>query len=106
MMLDLAGNCAVCHMNVRILLVLLCFLFAACGAIDSLPRQLLASGKIKGRSPKKATKLDACAGKSIYILDLSVFAEENNVPACNLSEVRILHANTHIQLAYVSVFVP
>ena len=35
-------------------------------------------------------KLEACAGKKIYIMDIGMFAKENGVPPCNLATVRFL----------------
>lgn len=35
-------------------------------------------------------KLEACAGKKIYIMDIGVFAKETGVPLCNLATVRVL----------------
>ena len=32
-------------------------------------------------------KLQACAGKKIYIMDIGIFAKEAGVPACNLATV-------------------
>jgi hypothetical protein len=54
------------------LLGLLCLAFAA--AADT--ARSAASGK-----------LDACAGKKIYIMDIGMFAKENGVPPCNLATV-------------------
>ena len=102
MMLGLAGGRAVCHMRFRTVLLLLCSLSVACGALDSLPRQLLASVKRKARS-SKLTKPDACVGKSIYILDFNEFAAENDAPACNLIKVRLLDATPHAQHLHVFV---
>lgn len=35
-------------------------------------------------------KLEACAGKKIYIMDIGMFAKENGVPPCNLATVGFL----------------
>ena len=35
-------------------------------------------------------KVEACAGKKIYIMDISMFAKETGVPLCNLATVGFL----------------
>ena len=35
-------------------------------------------------------KVAECAGKKIYIMDISMFAKETGVPLCNLATVGIL----------------
>ena len=37
---------------------------------------------------RDAGKLAACAGKSIYVMDIGIFSKENGMPSCNLATVR------------------
>ena len=36
---------------------------------------------------KALNDIDACTNRKIYVLDLAVFAAENNVPTCDLTKV-------------------
>ena len=73
-------------MSRRTTVVLLCIILTGSEAHVIDRRTLLASAKKSGKT-RTSGKPEACTGKSIYILDLNDFAEENDVPTCDIAKV-------------------